>query len=543
VKIFRKLFLGISIAALIGAQAVAQTSPNWTFGFVPTTAQWNALWAGKQDFLGSPPLLTTGGTMTGPLVTSVPSTATAGFNLPPGVAPTTPNNGDTWTTTAGLFVQINGATVGPLASTATPSFTAPVTITGANASALAVGLNGATNPAFVVNTATALQAAGLSITGAVTGGTVAVSAIDSGSNTNLSINAKGTGTIGIGNVSTGAVTITPNVTHSGTTTLSSALTYGGVTLNNSVVGTGNMVLSVSPTFTGTITAAAANFSGTVNNTGAFQIGGTGQTFPASGLLVGTTDAQSLTNKTLASSTDVLGGVTMTLGSDANGDIYCRSGGVLTRIGAGAAATLLTSGGAGICPTWVAAPGGGNVSNTGAPTANQIAQWTNATTVQGVNLASLTLAGAGIAISGTTSPTIALSLTNATLQASPANPTGTTTTAMMGLGATCHITPVYSSRVYFEFRGHISNTAASVNGTYQARFGTGTAPANGATVTGTTVGQQIVQINPSSGVTNVLNAGGIITGLTPGTAIWLDLSLSVTGGTGSIANIACTATEF
>lgn len=38
----------------------------------------------------------------------------AGFRLPHGTAPTSPVNGDVWTTTAGLFVRINGATVGPL---------------------------------------------------------------------------------------------------------------------------------------------------------------------------------------------------------------------------------------------------------------------------------------------------------------------------------------------------------------------------------------------------------------------------------------------
>jgi hypothetical protein len=43
------------------------------------------------------------------------STATrTGLSIPHGVAPTSPVNGDMWTTTAGLYVQINGATVGPL---------------------------------------------------------------------------------------------------------------------------------------------------------------------------------------------------------------------------------------------------------------------------------------------------------------------------------------------------------------------------------------------------------------------------------------------
>lgn len=42
------------------------------------------------------------------------ATGGAGFNLPHGTAPSSPVNGDIWTTTAGLFVRINGSTVGPL---------------------------------------------------------------------------------------------------------------------------------------------------------------------------------------------------------------------------------------------------------------------------------------------------------------------------------------------------------------------------------------------------------------------------------------------
>ena len=57
-----------------------------------------------------------------------------------------------------------------------------------------------------------------------------------------------------------------------------------------------------------------------------------------------------TNKTLTSSTNVLGGVTMTLGSDATGDIYYRnSGGVLTRLAAGStSADLMVVSG---LPSW------------------------------------------------------------------------------------------------------------------------------------------------------------------------------------------------
>lgn len=54
-----------------------------------------------------------GGTFTGALVTPASATGGAGFRLPHGAAPTSPVNGDVWTTTAGLYARVNGATVGP----------------------------------------------------------------------------------------------------------------------------------------------------------------------------------------------------------------------------------------------------------------------------------------------------------------------------------------------------------------------------------------------------------------------------------------------
>lgn len=42
------------------------------------------------------------------------TTSVAPLNIPHGSAPTAPVNGDIWTTTAGLYVRINGSTIGPL---------------------------------------------------------------------------------------------------------------------------------------------------------------------------------------------------------------------------------------------------------------------------------------------------------------------------------------------------------------------------------------------------------------------------------------------
>ncbi len=54
------------------------------------------------------------GTFSALLTTVASGTGSSGFNLPHGAAPSSPVNGDMWTTTSGLFVRINGSTVGPL---------------------------------------------------------------------------------------------------------------------------------------------------------------------------------------------------------------------------------------------------------------------------------------------------------------------------------------------------------------------------------------------------------------------------------------------
>lgn len=118
----------------------------------------------------------------------------------------------------------------------------PVVVTSASANALAVGRLGATTPAFQVDASTASQVAGLKVTGAATGGTVAIVAIDSGSNTNVTVNAKGSGTIGIGSVSTGRVTITPVTTITGLLTLSGGATSTGLITGDA--GSGNASFKV-----------------------------------------------------------------------------------------------------------------------------------------------------------------------------------------------------------------------------------------------------------------------------------------------------------
>jgi hypothetical protein len=56
------------------------------------------------------------GTFTGLVSTPASTTGSAGVRLPHGTAPTSPVNGDVWTTTAGMYAQVNGVTVGPFGS-------------------------------------------------------------------------------------------------------------------------------------------------------------------------------------------------------------------------------------------------------------------------------------------------------------------------------------------------------------------------------------------------------------------------------------------
>lgn len=76
-----------------------------------------------------------------------------------------------------------------------------------SANAFSVGANGTTNPTFVVDASTGSVATGIKIKGNAAASGVAISAITSGTNENLTIDAAGSGTITINGTATGAVII------------------------------------------------------------------------------------------------------------------------------------------------------------------------------------------------------------------------------------------------------------------------------------------------------------------------------------------------
>jgi len=72
-------------------------------------------------------------TSLGTIIAPAATTSLAPIRIPHGTAPSAPTNGDLWTTTAGIYVRINGTTVGPLGSGSgggvTVSATAPASPT------------------------------------------------------------------------------------------------------------------------------------------------------------------------------------------------------------------------------------------------------------------------------------------------------------------------------------------------------------------------------------------------------------------------------
>jgi hypothetical protein len=138
------------------------------------------------------------------------------------------------------------------------------------------------------------------------------------------------------------------------------------------------------------------------------------------------------------------------------------------------------------------------------------------------------------------------LSAATLQTASATPTGTTSTTgvMMGLGSSATITPVRTGKVFVEIVGHGANSITAGGFTFGIRYGTGTAPANGAALTGTTVASLGFAVSDVATGAKAFSRAGLITGLTLNTAIWIDTSCSASpSGTANLYNVTVTAFEL
>jgi parallel beta-helix repeat protein len=114
---------------------------------------------------------------------------------------------------------------------------------------------------------------------------------------------------------------------------------------------------------------------------------------------------------------------------------------------------------------------------------------------------------------------------------PPDPSSTTsgTLVMMGLGSTVRFTPNSTGKIEINFTCEVGNAGASTNVTVGPRYGTMTAPANGAAITGTRFGLgSDALIRPAtssaSSAVSTFACTDVITGLTTGTAYWFDIAI-------------------
>jgi hypothetical protein len=135
---------------------------------------------------------------------------------------------------------------------------------------------------------------------------------------------------------------------------------------------------------------------------------------------------------------------------------------------------------------------------------------------------------------------------------PTAPTSTTRTTGVKMGLAGSITPTTSGKVLIVISGDIDNDTGADGAQVQIRTGTGTAPANGASLTGTTQGALVKIVNPNAsgvGVTftpgrQAFTVNAVVSGLTLNAANWIDISLAaITGGTARVRDVSISAIEL
>jgi hypothetical protein len=89
--------------------------------------------------------------------------------------------------------------------TGNESITGTSTITSSDGAALTVGRQGATNPVLKIDASTSSNVTGLQVKGAAAAAGVALLVISSGTNESMTVDAKGSGVIALGDTSTGGV--------------------------------------------------------------------------------------------------------------------------------------------------------------------------------------------------------------------------------------------------------------------------------------------------------------------------------------------------
>ncbi len=144
---------------------------------------------------------------------------------------------------------------------------------------------------------------------------------------------------------------------------------------------------------------------------------------------------------------------------------------------------------------------------------------------------------------TSNGTTWVSSTAASYQATPADPAATTSAIGVMMGIAGSITPTATGKIFIIISGNISCNNGSVLLKTQIRYGTSTAPINGAALAGSTTGSLLEMTSPNNNFFVPFSCNSIVTGLTLSTPYWVDLSLSTASNTGSLNNISISIYEL
>ena len=145
--------------------------------------------------------------------------------------------------------------------------------------------------------------------------------------------------------------------------------------------------------------------------------------------------------------------------------------------------------------------------------------------------------------GSTSSTAA-AWGSAPSSSAPATPAGTASTTLVMMGLAVAFTPSGSGRVLVLVTGNLTNSSSSASMVAGPRFGTGTAPVNGAAVTGTRFGANADQ--PFGDALPTVGQGfafAAVLTLIPATAYWFDMALSTSTNTGTLNSPGVTIAEL
>jgi hypothetical protein len=229
-----------------------------------------------------------GATFTGEIVTAASTTATAGLTLPHGTAPTTPVNGEIWTTTGGLFARINGGTQQFPALSTNNTFSNASSTYGSSTATGTINLaSGATVSASTktVNVATGGVSGSTTLTtiGPVLGAsTTSIGGTTAASTLNLATGATLTATTKAVNIGTSGVAgSTTNIaigstTGTSTTTLQGNVTASGLTLDlgNSTATSASYTLGGGASISGATKTVNIGTGGVAGSTTTVNIGST-----------------------------------------------------------------------------------------------------------------------------------------------------------------------------------------------------------------------------------------------------------------------------